>query len=60
MSQGQMDEVMLKGACGGDAERIVRCQCEIETAPSRCKNAEQCLYYAYYRCRERFIVQSAS
>lgn len=60
MSAMQMDEVMLEGACGGDAEKIVRCQCEIETAPRRCANAEQCLYYAYYKCRERFIVRNAS
>ncbi len=60
MSAIQMDEVMLEGACGGDAEEIVRCQCQIETAPNRCANADKCLYYAYYKCRERFIVSNAS
>ena len=60
MSAIQMDEVMLEGACGGDAEEFVRGQCQIETAPNRCANANQCLYYAYYKCRERFIVSNAS
>ena len=60
MSAIQMDEVIAQGACKGDAEKVVECQCHIESAPGRCANAEQCLYYAYYKCRERFIVQSAS
>ncbi|MBQ7506305.1 MAG: hypothetical protein IJT05_03170 [Lachnospiraceae bacterium] len=54
MSAMQLDEVMVSGACGGDAEKIVSCQCHIEDAPSRCANAEQCLYYAYYQCSHRF------
>ena len=44
MSAMQVDEVMVSGACGGDAEKIVSCQCHIE----------QCLYYAYYQCSHRF------
>jgi hypothetical protein len=60
MSVTPMDEVMVSGACKGDAEKIVSCQCNIETAPERCENAEQCLYYAYYRCSRRFHLMEAS
>ena len=60
MSDMQLDEVMVGGACGGDAEKIVRCQCNIETAPERCENAEQCLYYAYYKCTNRFNLLNVS
>ena len=60
MSGMQVDEVMTGGACGGDPDQIVRCQCEIERAPMRCPNAEQCLYYAYYQCSKRFKLSHAS
>ncbi len=60
MSAIQLDEVMLQGTCKGDAEKIVDCQCHIESAPSRCENAEACLYYAYYKCKQQFIASPAS
>ncbi len=60
MSAEQLDEVMLEGACKGDADKIVYCQCNIESAPDRCENAEQCLYYAYYKCQKQFVAVNAS
>ena len=59
MSAIQLDEVMLEGACKGDAEQIVNCQCCIETAPQRCANADQCLYYAYYKCSQQFVAHAS-
>ncbi len=59
MSAIQLDEVMLNGACEGDADRIMRCQCHIESAPERCANADQCLYYAYYKCQQQFVAHAS-
>ena len=42
MSDEVLDDVMLKGNCKGKADAIVNCQCNIETAPSRCEQAEHC------------------
>ena len=43
MSDEVLDDVMIKGNCKGKADAIVNCQCNIETAPSRCDQAEQCI-----------------
>ena len=60
MSAQKLDEVMVNGACKGDAEKIVSCQCDSESAPARCPNAEDCMYYAYYKCTHRFKLFGAS
>ena len=57
MSDEVLDDVMLKGNCKGKADAIVNCQCNIETAPSRCEQAEHCMFYSYYnvsllRCQD--------
>ena len=32
---------MIKGSCKGKADAIVNCQCNIESAPVRCEQAEE-------------------
>ena len=44
MSDEVLDDVMIKGSCKGKADAIVNCQCNIETAPSRCEQAEHCMF----------------
>ena len=46
MSDEILDEVMIKGTCKGKADAIVNCQCNIETAPNRCEQAEKCMFYS--------------
>lgn len=50
MSGEVLDDVMIKGSCRGKAEAVVKCQCNIESAPSRCDQAEHCMFYSYYKC----------
>ena len=50
MSDEVLDDVMIKGNCKGKADAIVNCQCNIESAPSRCDQAEHCMFYSYYKC----------
>ena len=40
MSDEILDDVMIKGSCKGKADAIVNCQCNIESAPTRCEQAE--------------------
>ena len=40
MSDEVLDDVMIKGSCKGKADAIVNCQCNIESAPVRCEQAE--------------------
>lgn len=54
MSDEVLDDVMIKGNCKGKADAIVNCQCNIETAPSRCDQAEQCMFYSYYKCSKQW------
>lgn len=54
MSGEVLDEVMIKGNCEGKAEAIVRCQCNIESAPTRCEQAENCMFYSYYKCSKQW------
>ena len=49
MSDEVLDDVMIKGSCQGKADAIVNCQCNIESAPSRCDQAEHCMFYSYYK-----------
>ena len=48
MSDEVLDDVMIKGSCKGKADAIVNCQCNIESAPVRCEQAERCMFYSYY------------
>ena len=50
MSGEVLDDVMIKGSCRGKAEAVVKCQCNIESAPSRRDQAEHCMFYSYYKC----------
>ena len=43
MSDEVLDDVMIKGSCKGKADAIVNCQCNIESAPVRCEQAERCM-----------------
>ena len=54
MSREVLDDVMLKGACKGKAEAVVNCQCNIENAPVRCEQAENCMFYSYYKCSKQW------
>ena len=54
MSDEVLDDVMIKGSCKGKADAIVNCQCNIETAPSRCDQAEHCMFYSYYKCSKQW------
>ena len=54
MSDEVLDDVMIKGSCQGKADAIVNCQCNIESAPSRCDQAEHCMFYSYYKCSEQW------
>ena len=54
MSDEVLDDVMIKGTCKGKAEAIVNCQCNIESAPSRCEQAEHCMFYSYYKCSKQW------
>lgn len=54
MSKEVIDDVMLKGMCKGKPDEIVRCQCSIEKAPERCKQAEYCMFYSYYKCSQKW------
>ena len=47
MSDEVLDDVMIKGTCKGKADAIVNCQCNIESAPVRCDQAEKCMFYSY-------------
>ena len=49
MSDEVLDDVMIKGSCKGKADAIVNCQCNIESAPVRCEQAERCMFYSYYK-----------
>ena len=49
MSDEVLDDVMIKGTCKGKAVAIVNGQCNIESAPKRCDQAEHCLFYSYYK-----------
>ena len=58
MSDEVLDDVMIKGSCKGKADAIVNCQCNIESAPVRCEQAERCMFYFYYirtyvHCKEK-------
>ena len=44
MSDEVLDDVMIKGSCKGKADAIVNCQCNIESAPVRCEQAERCMF----------------
>lgn len=54
MSGEVLDDVMIKGSCHGKAEAIVNCQCNIEAAPSHCAQAENCMFYSYYKCSRQW------
>ena len=54
MSDEVLDDVMMKGSCKGKAEAIVSCQCNIENAPTRCDQAENCMFYSYYKCSKQW------
>jgi len=54
MSREVLDDVMIKGACKGKAEAVVNCQCNIESAPVRCEQAENCMFYSYYKCSKQW------
>jgi hypothetical protein len=54
MADEILDEVMIKGTCKGKADAIVNCQCNIETAPNRCEQAEKCMFYSYYKCSKQW------
>ena len=54
MSDEVLDDVMIKGNCKGKADAIVNCQCNIESAPSRCDQAEHCMFYSYYKCSKQW------
>ena len=54
MSDEVLDDVMLKGTCQGKADAIVNCQCNIESAPKRCSQAENCMFYSYYKCSKQW------
>ncbi len=54
MADEVLDEVMLQGSCQGKADAIVTCQCNIETAPTRCEMAEKCMFYSYYKCSKQW------
>ena len=54
MSREVVDDVMVKGACKGKPDAIVNCQCNIENAPVRCAQAENCMYYSYYKCSKQW------
>ncbi len=54
MSDEILDDVMIKGSCKGKAEAIVNCQCNIESAPARCEQAEHCMFYSYYKCSKQW------
>ena len=45
---------MINGACKGKADAIVNCQCNIESAPMRCEQAENCMFYSYYKCSKQW------
>ena len=36
------------------ADAIVNCQCNIESAPERCEQAENCMFYSYYKCSRQW------
>ena len=54
MSREVLDDVMVKGACQGKADAVVNCQCNIESAPVRCDQAENCMFYSYYKCSKQW------
>lgn len=54
MSDEVLDEVMLKGTCKGKPDAVIDCQCNIETAANRCKQAEHCMFYSYYKCSKKW------
>lgn len=54
MSDEVLDDVMIKGSCKGKADAIVNCQCNIESAPVRCEQAERCMFYSYYKCSKQW------
>ena len=54
MSREVLDDVMVKGACQGKADAVVNCQCNIESAPVRCEQAENCMFYSYYKCSKQW------
>lgn len=54
MADEVIDEIMLKGNCKGKADAIVKCQCNIENAPSRCEQAGKCMFYSYYKCSKHW------
>lgn len=54
MSDEVLDDVMLKGRCKGKADAIVKCQCTIESAPARCEQAQNCMFYSYYKCSRQW------
>ena len=54
MSDEVLDDVMIKGNCKGKADAIVACQCNIESAPVRCDQAEHCMFYSYYKCSKQW------
>lgn len=54
MSDEILDDVMIKGSCKGKADAIVNCQCNIESAPTRCEQAENCMFYSYYKCSKQW------
>lgn len=56
MSGEVLDDVMLKGSCKGKADEIVKCQCNIDSAPNRCEQAEECMFYSYYKCSQHWKV----
>ena len=58
MSDEVLDDVMIKGSCKGKADAIVNCQCNIESAPVRCEQAERCMFYSYYKCSKQWKRQS--
>ena len=54
MSDEVLEYVIMKGNCKGKADAVVKCQCSIETAPSRCDQAEHCMFYSYYKCSKQW------
>ena len=60
MSDEVLDDVMIKGSCKGKADAIVNCQCNIESAPVRCEQAERCMFYSYYKCSKQWYQSEGS
>ncbi len=54
MSREVVDDIMVKGNCRGRADAVVRCQRDIENAAVRCEQAENCMFYSYYKCSRQW------